>query len=399
VIHKIHIQNFKSLHDVEVDLAPLTVLIGRSGSGKTNFVDAIRFLRSFLAGGQNFLNSLSQLGEWRRTTSASLDQPSVDVECRFSVGEIPDVFDYGVRIGSPDDKKPVQCLRESLSFGERTVFSVRWGQHPQGQTKRSYTGLGWKTEPDLIDCPDPRKTPPPFLAAFPAMEETVLAHVALTDGIGCYDFPGSILQPSTKAPKEGPNGGLHDNGANYLETMREIVSNLSDLRTRKQMVAALRQISPTVASVELDDHRDPKSAIVSHTFEGRGRLGLKLDQESEGLRRFYAHLLALNQVPPKQTLIFEEPEKGIYPGGLEVLAGELKNCAESGRSQVILTTHSPQLLDHFDPESIRVVEIDANATRIGPIAPEQLEAVKGEMLDTGELLTVDPARTESSVAQ
>ena len=115
-----------------------------------------------------------------------------------------------------------------------------------------------------------------------------------------------------------------------------------------------------------------------------------------GFRRFYAHLLAMNQIPPKQTLFFEEPEKGIYPGGLEVLTKELQNCAERGQSQVILTTQSPALLDHFEPESIRVVDIEANATKIGRVEREQVESVKRELLTTGELLTVDPARVETS---
>src|SRR5580704_436854 len=48
MIKQIRIQNFRSLVDVTVDLDPLTVLIGRSGTGKSNFVQAIRFLRDLL---------------------------------------------------------------------------------------------------------------------------------------------------------------------------------------------------------------------------------------------------------------------------------------------------------------------------------------------------------------
>src|SRR5258708_9409383 len=48
MIKNIRIQNYKSLGDVSVDLDPVTVLIGRSGTGKSNFVDAIRFLRDYL---------------------------------------------------------------------------------------------------------------------------------------------------------------------------------------------------------------------------------------------------------------------------------------------------------------------------------------------------------------
>ena len=41
-----------------------------------------------------------------------------------------------------------------------------------------------------------------------------------------------------------------------------------------------------------------------------------------------------------------------------VLAEQIRACPEAGRGQVILTTHSPDLLDLFLPESIRVVEMD-----------------------------------------
>jgi len=50
MIHRIRIQNYKSIRDVTVELSPVTVLIGRSGTGKTNFCEAIRLLRDLLMG-------------------------------------------------------------------------------------------------------------------------------------------------------------------------------------------------------------------------------------------------------------------------------------------------------------------------------------------------------------
>ena len=48
MIHHFHVQNFKSIVDVDVDLSPVTVLVGKSGTGKSNFVQALRFLRDVL---------------------------------------------------------------------------------------------------------------------------------------------------------------------------------------------------------------------------------------------------------------------------------------------------------------------------------------------------------------
>ena len=48
MIHRFRVQNFKSIVDVDVDLSPVTVLVGKSGTGKSSFVQALRFLRDVL---------------------------------------------------------------------------------------------------------------------------------------------------------------------------------------------------------------------------------------------------------------------------------------------------------------------------------------------------------------
>ena len=65
---------------------------------------------------------------------------------------------------------------------------------------------------------------------------------------------------------------------------------------------------------------------------------------------------------------------------------------------MILTTHNPVLLNYFDADQIRVVELDDNLeTQIGPLAPEQREALKEKLLYPGELFTVDVARRKLEV--
>jgi predicted ATPase len=84
---------------------------------------------------------------------------------------------------------------------------------------------------------------------------------------------------------------------------------------------------------------------------------------------------------------------------LALLADEFKSAPQDGRGQVILTTHSPILLDHFDADQIRVVELVGFETRIGHVSQEQREALQDDLLDAGELLTVDPARIQLSETQ
>jgi hypothetical protein len=374
MIHRIRIQNFKSLRDVTVDLSPVTVLIGKSGTGKTNFASAIRFLRDILvSGAQGPLR-----GQEAALKCATNPTGAIGFQVEFDVPDFGDRFTYSLVFNEGGIAHPPR--EESLECGPRTVFRQTFD--PDNRPR-------WDTEPSLVTPPDPG---PIAIGRLPGLEEVVVAYTALTAGIGVYAFPYDVLTPPSKA--DGASG-LADDAGNFLTVLKEIGSSLQNMATRKGIAAALRKINPTVASVELDSIQNPQGAFVGHRL-GEKTLPLELRQESDGFRRFYAHLLALYQTPPKQTLVFEEPENGIYPGALELLADEFKTTPEAGRGQVLLTTHSPALLDHFSAEHIRVVELDERLeTRIGPLAEEQKEALREELLHAGELLTVDPARSQS----
>jgi len=372
MIHRIRIQNFKSLRDVTVDLSPVTVFLGKSGTGKTNFASAIRFLRDYLAKGAR--GPVAQ--EHSIYTCATNAAGAIQFEVEFDVPGFPHRFIYVLCL---DNRNVIDLPRmESLAYGKEVIFR----QAPKDpQVPR------WEKEPSLVNPPQPG---PVALGRLPGLEEVVVAYTALTAGIGVYAFPYGVL--TTVASGERASG-LADDARNFLEVLKEVASSLQNVMTRKGIAAALRQINPTVVSVELDSIQNPQRAFVGHRLREK-TLPLELRQESEGFRRFYAHLLALYQTPPKQTLVFEEPENGIYPGALSLLADEFKEAPDAGRGQVLLTTHSPSLLDQFSAENIRVVELVELETRIGPLHEEQKEALAEELLHAGELLTVDPARRE-----
>jgi predicted ATPase len=155
----------------------------------------------------------------------------------------------------------------------------------------------------------------------------------------------------------------------------------------------LQALNPAIVSVELDSLVNPQRAIIGHKTADLV-FALSLDQESDGLRRFYAHLLALYQTPSKLALVFEEPENAIFPGALSLLADEFKAAPRENRGQVILTTHNPTFLDAFDVDDVRAVDMREGKTVVGRVSKEQRQSVKDHLLTTGELLTVDRARLD-----
>jgi hypothetical protein len=382
MIHRVRIQNFKSIIDVTVDLSPVTVLVGRSGTGKSNFVHSLRWLRDILTSPHQ-ANAFQQQWPLLRPALSPNSAPRFEVE--FSIAGLQEKFAYEISFAPEGPQAPI--VSERLNIGDKCLFH-------QSQASPQTRALKWVVKPELLEAPAAGQI---SLGRIPSISEVVIAFTALTSGIGCYAFSDDVLSGKPRTGLPAATTGLDDGATNFLVTLKEIVSNLQDLKIRKSIVGALQRVNPTVSSVELNDLLQPSSVVVGHKFNGK-TLPLGLSQESDGFRRFYAHLLALYQRPPKQTLIFEHPEDGIHPGALSMLAEEFKAAPLDSRGQVILTTHSPKFLDYFDADQIRVVELDGFATRIGPVSREQKEAIREKYLDAGELLTVDPARIEQEAA-
>jgi len=378
MIHQLRIQNFKSLRDVTVNLAPVTVFIGRSGTGKTNFALALRFLRDYLAlGPQHLAHQYAGLQCATNRTGA------MQFTVTFDVPGFADRFAYTIGFEAEHIQHP---LVESLEYGERTVFKQLRSDQRGGRPQ-------WETPPALVSVPEPGDT---ALGRLSGLEEAVVAYTALTAAVGIYAFPYDVLTTAEQHGAGRSNGvpGLADDGSNYLKVIQEIARNLQDVAVRRAIAASLRQINETVQNVDLDSIQNPRKALVGHRAPEDKTLTLELGQESDGFRRFYAHLLALYQMPSKQTLVFEEPENGIYPGALSLLAEEFRAAPDARRGQILLPHHSPALLDHFADDQIRVVELVGLETQIDPLAEDQRETIKKDLLHTGELLTVDPARRQ-----
>ena len=114
MIHRFRVQNFKSIVDVDVDLSPVTVLVGRSGTGKSSFVQALRFLRDVLIPHQTLQQSWPQF----RPVMPSDAPTTFCVE--FSVSGIEEMFQYDLSINKVG---PAQVPdEERLSLGNKCLF-------------------------------------------------------------------------------------------------------------------------------------------------------------------------------------------------------------------------------------------------------------------------------------
>jgi predicted ATPase len=389
MIKRIKIRDFKSIREVELELGPVTVLVGRSGTGKSNLVQAIRFLRNLLL---DHSEAVAYEFGWERIVPVSESRPKTTIEVLFNIPGEDREYTYRIGFGMPSQQKwpnqgALMLKEERLSLGDEPLFARL--QKDDGQWE-------WQKAPAVSPTPNPSNGNP-MLGHFPSLQQVVFANAALSTGIGYYHFPATTLS----GPPSQPHGhnllqkipGLSDAATNYLQVMRGITQDFHHPNIRKSLLASLRAVNPAIASVELNSLLNPERAIIGHKVAGL-TFELSLEQESDGLRRFYAHLLALYQTPSKLVLVFEEPENAIFPGALSLLADEFKAAPREQRGQVIITTHNPILLDAFDVDDVRVVEMREGRTVVGRVSKEQRQSVKDQLLTTGELLTVDRARLD-----
>src|SRR5438105_13202162 len=79
-LRRVRIRGYKSIALCDVRLQPLTILVGRNGSGKSNFLDALAFLRDVMKVGVAEAVKIRPRGGWSSLVCRSTDVPKVEIE-------------------------------------------------------------------------------------------------------------------------------------------------------------------------------------------------------------------------------------------------------------------------------------------------------------------------------
>ena len=176
---------------------------------------------------------------------------------------------------------------------------------------------------------------------------------------------------------------LEGHGENLASVLRQMIKDnnpfLPDLRQ------ALGKVVPGVCDFQVRDVSG--FSIVRLKHEDAGTNGqdawFDLSQEPDGTLRLLALLVAIFQKPLPPLIAIEEPELAIHPGALAILADYLQEASQ--RTQILITTHSPDLMDRLPIGSLRAVESVHGITTVGMVADHQRESVRQGLFSPGEL--------------
>jgi len=383
-------KNFRSLEDVDVKLGPLTVLVGPNASGKSNVVDVLRFVSdAFRNGLDRAIADRHGIGAIRRWSKGRPYDVEIGLEFQLAGHALHYGFVLGSKLRGEYQVKEEHIRVEGDRRSGRTIisdlFEVRNGRlvapKPEGPVDEAILRSISSNELIMLRHWLWLVSPPG------ADRSTEIEMRLLVQDLGRYLFemrfyhlfPNEIRQPQ----KLQDPYRLEEDGGNLASVLRRMIRGnseyLPDLRD------AMGKAVPGVADFQVTQVGAYLVVKLKHQVKdssGRGTW-FDLTQESDGTLRILALLAALFQDPPPSFLAVEEPELTVHPGALAVLADYLKEAAL--RTQILITTHSPELIDGLPIESLRAVESVDGVTKVGMVAEHQREAVRNELFSPGDL--------------
>ncbi len=399
---RLRAKNFRSLADVTVSLEPLTIVVGPNASGKSNLLDALRFMRDALTtrlhqavdgrGGMSALRRWSPKGRpYDVTLEVNLESAKWEATYAFTLGS--------ERRGEFRVKRE-RCEVKTSPFDAPLVFALedgRWTQRPSvyPAVEDLMKDLPSATADALWDEVQQVPTGELFLprAALLLGSPFFAAVWNALHNTGFYNlYPNAFREPA-KSANPYP---LQDDGTNLTSTLRALRREHRDVHAR--IVQFLRAAVPGVDDVSV---KQVGSYLVTQIHRGilsspqerqNRRAAFDLAQESDGTLRLLALFTALFQQPARTLVGIEEPELNVHPGALAVLGDAMRLASRN--TQILVTSHSPELLAEFPPEVFRIVEMVDGATRVGGMAEHQREAIRERLFTPGELLVMEGLQRE-----
>ena len=370
-ITRVRIQNFKSIKACDVSLGALTILVGPNGSGKSNFLDALRFTADALSTTLDLaLRDRGGINEVRRRSSGHPTHFGIRLDFQLPGDQRGHyAFKVGAR-GSGYQVTDEECEVGTVGFGPTDRFRVRRGEVETTLEERL---------PAAIDD-----------RLFLVSASSVAAFRPVFDALTAMGFYN--LSPTAIREPQQPDAGtlLRRDGSNLASVLGHLAQHNRPVLDR--VIEYLRKVAPGVEGVAT------RSIGPMETIEFRQRVAGRKDpwafpaaNISDGTLRGLGVLVALlqsNGRPP--TLVgIEEPEVALHPAAVGVLLDAVHDAKK--RTQVVLTSHSPELLDREDlPDSaLLAVAADDGVTAVGPISSIGREALRQKLFTAGELLRLD----------
>lgn len=329
-LSRLSLRGFRTIRELD-DFEPrsLTILIGPNGAGKSNFISFFRLLSWALVPPGQLQDFVARQGG----ASAILHQgtpPAREMDATLRLTTDAGANEYHLRL--------VQAAADTLVFAEES-FRFRRPEH--GDRPAPGLGTGHREAQLIVKAAEGN--------------QTAVAILGMLRRIIVHQFHDTSPTARIRGKWDVEDGRwLKEDAGNLGAFLYRLQSAAPSYYQR--VVETIRLVLPFFTSFELQ----PEYGRVLLRWRERGTDRIfNASQAADGMLRAMA-LVALLLQPARDlpdVLILDEPELGLHPYAIEVLAGLLKGAA--AHVQVMVATQSASLIDRFDPEDIVVANRSA----------------------------------------
>ena len=344
-IESLRVQNYRALAELRLNLSPLTVLLGPNGSGKSTVFDVFNFLSECFQYGLRY--AWDRRGRGREIKSRGQQGPIVfELRYREQLGQ--PIITY--RLSIDEGTRGPEVVEESLQWRRaQTGKPFRFLDFQKGE------GLAISGEtPDQSHQRQRTKLRSPDLIAVSALGQ-LAEHpriAALREFVTDWYVSYLSVDRTREQPEAGPQERLSKSGDN----LPNVVQFLKEQHPERleDIFALLRERIPRLERVEAEPMQDGRLLLQIKDASFEQPILAKF--ASDGTLKMLCYLIVLHDPSPPRFIGIEEPENFLHPRLLRELAEECRSASE--RSQLLVTSHSPFLVDGLRPSEVQILYRD-----------------------------------------
>ena len=377
-VRRLVLERFRSIPSACITFDNPTFFVGRNGSGKSNLISAFSFLADAMnAPLRTVLDRAGGLSSVRNRSAGGGHPPRLGM--RVDLGRPEGGADrawYSFEIGSRPNHGFSVSREQCVASDGKSRF---WFDRNGARFRSNVKGL----KPPIDDA----SLILPLVGGFKVFYQVWRVLSALR----VY-----AIDPRELRQMQDPDPGfaLQPSGGNVASVLKDIQKRSP--QTFAQIVDALATVVPDLDAVSVKAHGKKLALQFTQRRAAGKRLNFDAFNMSDGTLRALGILVASFQSHPPPLIAVEEPEATIHPGALESILNVLLAASEA--IQVVMTTHSPELLDAkwVTDRHLRMVDWREGATHVGPVSGANRATLQRHLMGAGELLranALEPAPT------
>jgi predicted ATPase len=360
MLNSILIENFKSYKSARLPLAPLTLMIGANASGKTNAIEAFRFL-SWVVGGEKLSTIKNRINDSERIFRGDV---------RDLVYQGAESFTLGASVKLLDEELDINILF-NLSDGLLTIQKEKLHSKTTSEDLYETRPYGGKKNTVSLFLNDAPSTLHLFHLIVPN-DISAIHHAEVFQQKSDFNnenqhhtlyvqkiqklistISGAIffdLIPSAMRGDSHPETQLRNTGAN----LAGVLYTLWQQDEQQAHILAFIQSLPEQDIKALkfyEDHRGRVELALIETF-GSHEQEQHIELLSDGTLRVLAIAAALLSAPEGSTIVIEEVDNGVHPSRAKQLLTTMREHAERRGLRLLLSTHNPALMDALPDEAL-----------------------------------------------